>query len=179
MRPVANPATILAVVVLTLGACSPAGETPPGGEPDPFALPPAQITERALRDSARVAQLVMAFAHFAHEGQRDKAFACYYPDSLPVAAPEGLVIWEGQSARAWAEIEEESKATRPARIEYLRRVETELLDNTQREIWHLQLVRADADSTRDTRRIHTVNGLGDDKRFLGRMRPQAEPREGS
>jgi hypothetical protein len=167
------------LVQLFAGCARDQSPAPEGPGPDPFALPPAALTGRAQRDSARVAQLVRAFTHFAHEGEHDKAFACYYPDSIPVAAPGGQVIWEGQSGRAWAEIRAEAGATRPARIEYLRRAEAELLEKTEREIWLLQVVLADADSTRETRRIHTINGLGDDKRFLGRMRPEPEPREGS
>ena len=168
----------MTLACLGLGACArQEAETPEQTEPDPFALPPAALTERAHRDSARVAQVVLAFYHFAHAGDRDKAFACFFPDSIPVGTPDGQVIWEGQSSRAWREIETEAQATRPARIEYLRRAEVELLEKTEREIWLLQLVRADADSTRETIRIHTINALGDDKRFLGRTRPEPEPKE--
>ncbi len=166
------------LATLALGACDrPETEAPAEVDPDPFALPPAALTERAHRDSARVAQVLLACFHFARAGDYDKAFACYFPDSIPVGTPDGQVIWEGQSGRAWAEIRAEAKEAPVARIEVLRRAEIELLEKTEREIWHLRFVRADADSTRETRLIHTINGLGDDKRFLGRVRPEAEPKE--
>lgn len=145
---------------------------------DPFALPPAALTERAQRDSARVAQVVEAFFVFTHRGDREKAYACYFPDSIPVATPSGDAIWEGQSMYAVAEINDEAGRPPFGRIEILRRAEVELLERTQREIWLLQFLRGDEDSTHVTRRIHILHGLGDDTRFLGRMRPEGD-KEGS
>ena len=169
-----------ALLSLPLAACDRGGsETAgPAAEPvDPFAIPAAALTERAQRDSARVAQLVQAFFQFAHRGETDKAFACYFPDSIPVATPGGDAIWEGQSQFAWAEINDEVSRPSFAGIEILRRAEVELLERTQREIWLLQFRRGDVDSTRVRRRIHILHGLGDDTRFVGRIRPEGDREE--
>ena len=175
------PALAVALLLsLTLAACDRGGseaEAPEVEEIDPFALPPAALTERAHRDSARVAQVVQAFFHFSHRGDVEKAYACYFPDSIPVATPSGDAIWEGQSMYAMAEIADEAGREPFGRIEILRRAEVELLEKTQREIWLLQFLRADEESTRVTRRIHILHGLGDDTRFLGRIRPEGDKEE--
>ena len=178
-RPRAIAITLAALLSLPIVACDRGSEeaAPPVEAVDPFALPPAALTERAERDSARVANVVEAFFVFTHRGDTDKAYACYFPDSIPVATPGGDAIWEGQSLYARAEIAEEAKRPPFGRIEILRRAEVELLERTQREIWLLHFRRADEDSTRVTRRIHVLHGLGDDTRFLGRMRPEGD-REG-
>jgi hypothetical protein len=180
LRPAAAPAAVFgaallaAALALVLGSCAkpkPAGEGASGSAPVDT-LPPAALTERAQRDSARVAQLALAYFDRLARKRPDDALALFFPESLRVATPQGGIEVEGRSAGAAAQIAaEESSAARVRRIVLLRKSETELLENTYRETWWLRYVPDRADSAVLERRLHVIQQLGNDTRWLGRVKP--------
>jgi hypothetical protein len=144
---------------------------------DPFALPPPALTERAQRDSSRVAQLVVSYFGYLNRGDTRKALQLFFPDSIPVAKAEGGILVEGRSAEATVEIDMDRQLDPFVRIDLLRRAEREMLEETFREIWLLHFTVADADSSRLERRIHIIQQMGSDTRFLGRMLPDTHKTE--
>jgi hypothetical protein len=130
------------------------------------------LTERAERDSARVAQLVVAYLDRVSRKKSEAALGLFFPESIRVATPEGGVEVEGRGlAAARAIARDESTAAAVRRILNLRRADFELLEMTYRETWWLRYVPDRPDSTAVERRFHVLQQLGDDTRWLGRMDP--------
>lgn len=136
-------------------------------------LPTPALSERAQRDSARVANLVVAYFGYVARGDDRRAFELFYPDSIPVATADGGLIVEGRSQDAIYEMNQDRGAEAFGEIVLLRKTTTELLETTYRETWLLHYRLEDADSILHERNIHVLRQLGDDVRFLGRMRPDS------
>jgi hypothetical protein len=166
-------ASLAVALLVTVGCQGTDSEIPE----DPFALPPPALTERAQRDSGRVAQLVISYFGYLNRGDRYRAMQLFFPDSIPVAREDGGVLVEGRSAEAAVEIDLDRELDPFVRIDLLRRVETELLEETYREIWLLHFTVADGDSSRLERTIHVIQRLGSDTRFLGRMLPDVHKKK--
>jgi hypothetical protein len=158
----------LAATLLLASGCQDTDQMIPE---DPFALPPPALTERAQRDSGRVAQLVISYFGYLGRGEEYRARQLFFPDSIPVATIDGGVLMEGRSAETAVEMDLDRQLDPFARIDLLRRAETEMLEETYREKWLLRFTVADEDSTQLERTIHVLRQLGSDIRFLGRMRP--------
>jgi hypothetical protein len=160
----------LAATLLLLSACAkkPPKSAEKAGTYD--SLPPAALTERAQRDSARAAQLLVAYYDFLAKKDAAGAARLFYPESIRVATPNGGIEVEGQSTELAARLAvEESTASRVRRIELLRRASVELLEQTYRESWVARWVPDRPDSTPIERRFHLIQPLGRDTRWLGRM----------
>jgi hypothetical protein len=169
----ATGALLAAALPLGLSSCAkpkPASEGPAAAAGPADSLPSAALTERAQRDSARVAQLVLAYFDRVARRQPGAALKLFFPESIRVATPEGGIEVEGQSAGIAQQIAaEDSAAARVRRIVLLRKAETELLENTYRETWWLRYVPDRSDSTVLERRLRVIQQLGNDTRWLGRM----------
>ncbi len=157
--------------MLGLSSCAKkTAESPPEGVAELESLPPADLSERALRDSARVADLVLAYFKRIAQGKRDQALELFYPESLLIARPDSGIDIEGQSAAIARQIAaEDSSAARVRRIVLLRKAETELLQQTYRETWWLRYVPNRSDSSVIERRFRVIQQLGNDTRWLGKM----------
>jgi hypothetical protein len=158
---------------LALGLTSCAKQAAPEKQPniDDFdSLPPAELTERGARDSARVAQLAVAYFERVAARRRDKALELFFPESLLVGREDGSVETEGRSLEAAARVAaDESTAARIRRVVLLRRATRDLLENTYREIWGLRYVPDRDDSSVVERRLHVIQQLGQDTRWLGKI----------
>jgi len=157
------------VLALVVVGCAERSDSPPAGNTALDSLPGAALTERAQRDSARVAALVVAYYDALARDQADEARELFFPESILVATPEGGVVVEGRSGELDVRLLADSGAPAVRRIVLLRRANTELLDNTYREIWWVRWVPESDDSTEIERRIHVLQQLGKDARWLGRM----------
>ena len=155
------------LATLSVGCADERGDDPRTSAGD--TLPSAALTERGQRDSARVARLVVAYFGALSEDRLGDARALFFPESLLVATPDGGVELEGRSSDMERQLAADASASPVRRIEILRRANTELLDNTYRETWIVQWIPEAADSARQLRRIHVLQQLGDDARWLGRM----------
>jgi hypothetical protein len=165
-------ALLTAVLPLALSSCArqKAASQGPAASTPADSLPSVALTERAQRDSARVAQLVLAYFDRVARKRPGEALKLFFPESIRVATPEGGIEVEGQSAGAAQEIAAEDSATaRVRRIVLLRKSETELLENTYRETWWLRYVPERTDSAVVERRLRVIQQLGNDTRWLGRM----------
>jgi hypothetical protein len=157
------------VLALALVGCAERSDSPRGGGVALDSLPGAALTERAQRDSARVATLVVAYYDALARDRLGEARALFFPESIRVATPEGGVVVEGRSGELEARLLADSGAPPVRRIVVLRRANTELLDNTFRETWWVRWVPERDDSAQLERRIHVLQQLGEDARWLGRM----------
>jgi len=153
---------------LIAGACN-RGSTPSSSSA-PDTLPPPALTDRAQRDSARVAQLLVAYYDFTVKRDTAGVRRLFYPESILVATPEGGFVVEGQgSGNLRAIAAGPGKASRVRRIVLLRRVTSELLEQTYRETWLARFVPDRADSATVEMRFHVIEPLGRDTRWLGLM----------
>jgi hypothetical protein len=173
-RRILSPALVACLAIpLALGLASCAGkdEPKPGANIHDFdSLPPAGLTERGARDSARVGQLVVAYFERVAAKQRDKALELFFPESLRIATEDGGIEIEGRSVEAAARISaEESTAARVRRIVLLRRGAKDLLQNNYRETWGLRYVPDQTDSAVVEWRVFVIQQLGSDTRWLGKV----------
>lgn len=133
-------------------------------------LPPAELTERGARDSARVAELVTAYFARVATKDRDAALELFFPESLRVATPDGAIEIEGRSSENANTIAADETTAAPLRrIVLLRRASRELLENTYRETWAMRYIPDREDSAAVERRFHVLQQLGNDTRWLGRF----------
>lgn len=157
------------LVCLIAGACG-GKSTSQSSTPALDTLPPPALTGRAQRDSARVAQLLVAYYDFTVRRDTAGVRRLFYPESILVATPEGGVVVEGQGSDNLRAIAAgPGQASRIRRIVLLRRVTQELLEQTYREIWLARFVPDRADSAIVEKRFHVIEPLGRDTRWLGRM----------
>lgn len=163
-------AALLASLVLLAGACARRETKSEGSAPPPDTLPPAALTERAERDSVRVAKLVVAYYRYLSRKDPDGADQLFFPESIRVGTPDGAILVEGLSTEIRRRIEDEMLKAKPVRrIVLLRKSGRELLESTFRETWLLRFVPDGPDSAVVERRIHVIQQLGSDTRWLGRM----------
>lgn len=157
------------LLCLIAGACS-GKKADSTSSPAPDTLPPPALSDRAQRDSARVAQLLVAYYDFTVKRDTASVRRLFYPESILVATPEGGFVVEGQgSANLRAIAAGPGNAGRVRRIVLLRRVTSELLEQTYREIWLARFVPDRADSATVEMRFHVIEPLGRDTRWLGLM----------
>lgn len=158
------------LLALLPAACARQGKEDNGSSTPPDTLPPAALTERAERDSGRVAQLALAYYRYLSRKDPDGAGQLFFPESIRVATPEGSVLIEGRSNEIRRRIEDDMSKAKPVRrIVLLRRSGRDLLESTYRETWLLRFVPDGPDSAVVERRIHVIQQLGSDTRWLGRM----------
>jgi hypothetical protein len=171
IQPKALVACLAVVLALGLASCAKKDAPKAGAGTGTFdSLPPAELTERGARDSARVAQLLVAYFERVTAKQRDKALELFFPESLRIATGGGGVEVEGRSVEAAIRIAvEESTAARVRRIVLLRRAAKDLLDNNYRETWGLRYIPDRADSAIIERRVFVIQQLGSDTRWLGKV----------
>jgi len=132
-------------------------------------MPPAALTERAQRDSARAARLLIAYYDFMADKDTGAAAKLFYPESIRVATPDGGVEIEGQSTDLENRLAADSAVSRVRRIELVRRASRELLEQTYREEWIARWIPDRPDSSPLERRFHLIQPLGRDTRWLGRF----------
>ena len=153
---------------LIAGACGRGSSSRPASSSD--SLPPPALGDRAQRDSARVAQLLLAYYDFVVRRDTASVRRLFYPESIEVATPDGGVVVEGQGSALLRDIAAgPGKASRIRRILLLRRVTTEMLEQTYRESWLARFVPDRADSAAVELRFHVIEPLGQDTRWLGHL----------
>jgi len=158
------------LVCLIAGACGGGKSTSESSAPALDTLPPPALTGRAQRDSARVAQLLVAYYDLTVRRDTAGVRRLFYPESILVATPEGGVVVEGQGSEVLRAIAAgPGQASRVRHIVLLRRVTQELLEQTYRETWLARFVPDRADSAIVEKRFHVIEPLGRDTRWLGRM----------
>jgi hypothetical protein len=161
-------------MALVLGACAQkekeAANPPPSVSPD--SLPPPAFTERAQRDSARVAEVFLAYFRFMARHDSASVRRLFYPESILVGTPDGGYEVEGQGSALLARIADPKVKVHPVkRLVLLRRVNQELLRQTYREIWLARFVPDRPDSAPVETRFHVIEPLGQDTRWLGSIPP--------
>src|SRR5262249_40431544 len=123
MNPSRLAVAFLAAICLFASACARKAPGTSAKQAAYDSLPPAALTERAQRDSARVAQLLVAYYDFLARKDLASATRLFYPESIQVALPAGGYEVEGQGAELPQRLaREESTAVRVRRIQLLRRV---------------------------------------------------------
>jgi hypothetical protein len=162
-------AAVALALTLALSGCARQEEPRTDSETSADSVPAAALTERAQRDSARVAALVIAYFDALSRNEPQDARELFFPESIAVATPEGGVEVEGRSGAMEVQLAADSGSPRVRRLIVLRRASTELLENQYREIWFVHWVQETEDSTEQRRRIHVLQQLGNDDRWLGRM----------
>jgi hypothetical protein len=175
IRSTPGAALVAAVLVaLALGACARHAkqEEKPPVSISPDSLPPPALTDRAQRDSARVADVFLAYFRFMARHDSASVRRLFYPESILVGTPDGGYEVEGQSSALLARIADPNVKEHPVRrLILLRRVEQELLKQTYREIWLARFVPDRPDSARVEVKFHVIEPLGQDTRWLGWIPP--------
>jgi hypothetical protein len=158
-------------VTLALGAC--ARHTPhEQGSTSPDSLPPPALTDRAQRDSARVADVFLAYYRFMAKHDTASVRRLFYPESILVGTPDGGYEVEGQGSALLHRIADPNVKEHPIRrLTLLRRVDQELLEQTYREIWMARFVPDRPDSAPVELKFHVIEPLGQDTRWLGSIPP--------
>jgi len=142
------------------------------GSTSPDSLPPPAQSDRAERDSARVAEVFLAYFRFMAKHDTASVRRLFYPESILVATPDGGYEVEGQGTALLRHITDPNTKVVPVRrILLLRRAEQELLEQTYREIWVTRFVPERADSTPVEMKFHVIEPLGKDTRWLGSLPP--------
>lgn len=163
-------ATFLA---LALGACARhEQEHEATASLSPDSLPPPALTDRAQRDSARVAEVFLAYFRFMAKHDTASVRRLFYPDSILVGTSDGSYEVEGQGSALLARIADPNTKEHPVRrILLLRRADQELLEQTYREIWVARFVPDRPDSAPVEIKFHVIEPLGRDTRWLGWIPP--------
>jgi hypothetical protein len=162
-------------LAFALGACAQhakeqAQSQTPSVSPD--SLPPPAFTERGQRDSARVAEVFLAYFRFMAKRDSASVRRLFYPESILVGKPDGSYEVEGQGSAILARIADPNVKEHPVRrIVLLRRVNQELLKQTYREIWLARFVPERPDSAPVEVKFHVIEPLGQDTRWLGWIPP--------
>src|SRR5262245_53390090 len=89
-------------LALLVGACS--HKAPDRSAAPPDTMPRPALTDRAQRDSARVAQLLLAYYRFTASRDSASLRKLFYPESLLVGTPDGGFEVEGQGSALLARI---------------------------------------------------------------------------
>jgi len=172
-----NGAALAAAVMiaLLLGACGREAKKPEqekSASISPDSLPPPALSERAQRDSARVADVFLAYFRFMAKRDSASVRRLFYPESLLVGTPDGSYEVEGQSSALLARIADPNVKEHPVRrLVLLRRVDQELLEQTYREIWLARFIPDRPDSALVEVKFHVIEPLGQDTRWLGSIPP--------
>jgi hypothetical protein len=163
---------VAVLAALALGACSRHGKEQESPSVSPDSLPPPALTDRAQRDSARVAEVFLAYYRFMAKHDTASVRRLFYPESILVGRPDGSYDVEGQGAALLLRIADPKVKEHPVRrILLLRRVEQELLEQTYREIWMARFVPDRPDSAPVELKFHVIEPLGRDTRWLGSIPP--------
>jgi len=160
-------------LALALGACA-RHQKEEAAAPAPDSLPPPAMSDRAQRDSARVADVFLAYFRFMARHDTASVRRLFYPDSILVGTADGGYEVEGQGSALLRHIADpKAKEVPVRRIIYLRRVSQDLLEQTYREVWTVRFVPERADSTPVDMKFHAIEPLGKDTRWLGSFPPGA------
>jgi len=173
-RTVQRPAWLVLATLLAfaLGACERHTEEKPSAALSPDSLPPPAFTERAQRDSARVAEGFLAYFRFMAKHDTAAVRRLFYPESILVGTSDGSYEVEGQSSALLARIADPNTKEHPVRrIVLLRRADQALLEQTYREIWVARFVPDRPDSAPVEIKFHVIEPLGQDTRWLGSIPP--------
>src|SRR5262245_45235025 len=153
-------------LALVAGACS--HKAPDRSATPPDTLPPTALTHRPQRESARVAQLRLAYYRFTASRDSAAVLRLFYPESLLVGTPDGGFEVEGQASALLARLADLPKNAKPIqRIVLLRRKAQELLEVTYRERWIARFVLDGPDTSVTEIGVHVIEPLGQDTRWLG------------
>ena len=154
-------------LALIAGACARKGPDQ-SSAPPPDTLPPPALTDRAQRDSARVAQILLAYYEFVAKRDTAAVRRLFYPESILVGTPDGGVEVEGQGSALLQHVANLPHGASPiGRIVLLRRKSQELLEQTYRETWIARFTLGARDTAVIETRFHVIEPLGRDTRWLG------------